>query len=45
MDIPSPKEGKVVSISVAEGDEVKEGDVILELSTSQNLKKLSPQRK
>ena len=45
MDIPSPEEGEVVSISVAEGDEVKEGDVILELSASSESKEVLPSNK
>jgi len=31
MDIPSPVAGKVISVSVNEGDKVSEGDVMIEL--------------
>ncbi|WP_370981544.1 pyruvate dehydrogenase complex dihydrolipoyllysine-residue acetyltransferase [Agaribacterium sp. ZY112] len=33
MDIPSPAAGKIVAMSVKEGDKVNEGDLILELET------------
>lgn len=33
MDVPSPKAGKVTAIKVKEGDQVSEGDAILELET------------
>ena len=32
MEVPAPRAGKVVSINMAEGDTVAEGDIILELS-------------
>ena len=34
VEIPSPEAGKVVSVGVSEGDEVKVGDVIVKLETS-----------
>ena len=34
MEIPSPEAGKILSISVSEGDTVDEGDLILELETA-----------
>ncbi|NDW14151.1 pyruvate dehydrogenase complex dihydrolipoyllysine-residue acetyltransferase [Alteromonas genovensis] len=34
MDIPAPFEGEIVSLSVAVGDKIKEGDVIGEIKTS-----------
>ena len=34
MEVPSPKSGKVVSISVKEGDKIGKGDLILKLSVS-----------
>ena len=34
MDIPAPFEGEIVSLTVAVGDKIKEGDVIGEIKTS-----------
>jgi pyruvate dehydrogenase E2 component (dihydrolipoamide acetyltransferase) len=34
MEIPSPASGKVVSIEIAEGDTVNEGDLVLELESA-----------
>lgn len=34
MEVPAPKAGKVVSVSIAEGDTASEGDVILELDVA-----------
>ncbi|AOS95642.1 Dihydrolipoyllysine-residue acetyltransferase component of pyruvate dehydrogenase complex [Microbulbifer aggregans] len=33
MDVPAPMAGKILSISVSEGDQVSEGDVIAEIET------------
>ena len=35
MEIPSPCGGKIISIAVAEGDEVNEGTLILEIETAE----------
>ncbi|MCH9692451.1 MAG: dihydrolipoyllysine-residue acetyltransferase [Gammaproteobacteria bacterium] len=43
MDVPAPFAGKILSISVSEGDKVAEGDVIAEIETEAEVSVAAPE--